>query len=373
MRVLFISPKDPDKPGKLKFLVGGENTFTRSLLANPPPGVRYTHHSQALEEGKIVYTGFQRPLAFLTKARILPPDAGIQAFEVRGKFDLIHAHVYSLKLKNYSGPVVLSDSSSNILFLRDYLGWGKTRIAASYALRKFLAKKLNVYDQNLNLREAILVVWSEFAKKIHVELGAGPDQIVVIPPGIEAARFRKRKHQGVNILFVGVWFKRKGGELVLQAYQKLKSKYQKLKLIIVGQVPPEIRLPDEVLHWDYLPRERLIKEIYPQADILVLVPPVAEGYGLVVHEAASFGIPSIVTSVYALPELVEDEKTGFVIAPGSRQELVGKLEILISDQTLRERMGREAKKRFLEKFWIKKTNRRLLKVYQLACRQTGRR
>lgn len=366
MRVLLISPKDPDKPGNLKFLVGGENTFTRTLLANPPSGVEYIHHSQALKEGKIVYTGCQRPLSFLMKARILPLDVGMQCFEIKDKFDLVHSHVYCLKLKNYFGPVVLSDSSSNILFLRDYLGWGKTRIAASYTLRKFLAKKLDIYDQNLNLKDAPLIIWSEFAKRIHEKLGVDPKKIIVIPPGIEAAKIKKKNHRGTNILFIGVWFKRKGGELLLQAYKKLKSKYQKLKLIIVGQVPFETKLPKEVLHWDYLPREKLLKEVFPLADILVLVPPVAEGYGLVVHEAASYGIPAVVSRVYALPELVEDQKTGFVIAPGSLEELVGKLETLIRNSSLREKLGKEAKNRFLDKFWIEKTNEKLLQVYRAA-------
>lgn len=364
MRVLFISPKDPDKPGKLKFLVGGENTFTRTLLANPPSGVEYIHHSQALKEGKIVYTGCQRPLSFLMKARILPLDAGFQCFEIREKFNLIHSHTHCLKLKNYAGPVVLSDSSSNILFLRDYLSWGKTRIAASYTLRKFLAKKLDIYDQNLNLKDAPLIVWSEFAKRIHEKLGADPKKIVVIPPGIEAARLRKRKHRGTNILFIGVWFKRKGGPLLLEAYKVLKKKYPEINLILIGQAPKGISLPKGVWQKDFVPREKLMREIFPKADILVLVPPVAEGYGLVVHEAASYGIPAVVSRVYALPELVVDKKTGFAIAPGNLEELVEKLEILVKNHPLRKKLGKEAKKRFLDKFWIKRTNEKLLRVYQ---------
>lgn len=372
MKVLLISPKDPDRPGKLKFLVGGENTFTRGLLANPPSGVEYIHHDQALEEGQIVYTGLQKPLSYLIKGRILPLDVGFQCFEIKKKFDLIHCHVYCLKLQGIQAPVVLSDSSSNLLFLKDYLGWGKTRIVVSYALRKCLVKRLDIYDQNLNLKGVPLVVWSKFAKRIHVDLGADPKRIVVIPPGIEKARFKKRKHQGINILFVGVWFKRKGGPLLLEAYKVLKKKYPEIKLTLIGQVPKGTRLPKDIWQRDFVPREKLMREIFPQADILVLVPPVAEGYGLVVHEAASYGIPSIVSRVYALPELVEDRKTGFVIAPGNLEELIKKLETLIRDPQLREKMGRGAKKRFEEKFWIQKTNQKLLEVYQEASREISK-
>lgn len=367
IKVLFVSPKDPEKPGKLKFLMGGENTFTRTLLANPPPKMEYTHHQQALKESKIKYTSHQRLLSFLMKARILPPDVGMYSFEIRQKFDLIHTHAHSLKLKNYSGPVVLSDSSSNYLFLRDYLGWSKTRIDLSYKLREMVSKSFDIYDPNLNLYKAKkLIVWSNFAKKVHRDLGCDPKKIAVVPPGIDKPPVKKAKHDGFNIIFVGIWFKRKGGPLVLEAYKALKKKYPEIKLTLIGQVPEGEKLPKDAWHKDYLPREKLIKEIFPQADVLVLVPPVAEGYGLVVHEAASLGIPPIVSRVYALPEIVRDQDTGFVIPPSDLDALVNRLEKLIKNRALREKMGHAAQKRFLKEFWIEQTNKKLLKVYQEA-------
>ena len=80
----------------------------------------------------------------------------------------------------------------------------------------------------------------------------------------------------------------------------------------------------------------------------------------------SFGIPAIVSRIYALAEIVRDGKTGFVIKPGSVEELASRLEILIKDQTLRRKMGEAAKKMFLEKFSIKKSTEALLKVYKEA-------
>lgn len=364
MKVLLFSPKDPDKPGKLKFLVGGENTFTKNLLSHPPLGVNYVHYSEALRQGSIVYTGLQKPLSCLMKIRILPSDAGYQCIEVRDKFDLIHSHAYCLQLRNYSGPVILSDSSSNILFLKDYLGWSETRIKALYSLRKFLARRFDIYDQNLNIKESPLVVWSEFARKVHIELGVNPSQIVVVPPGIEKARFRIKKHQGINILFVGVWLQRKGGLLLLEAYRILKREFPNVRLTLIGELPRGVKLPKDVWQQDFVPRKKLMRETFPLTDILVLTPPVAEGYGLVVLEAASFGIPAIVSRVYALPELVEDKKTGFVITPGNLEELIKKLEILITDHSLREKMGEEAQKKFFREFWTQKTNKILLRVYQ---------
>lgn len=367
MKVLLVSPKDPDRPENLKHLMGGENTFTRTLIENSPPGVDYVHYQAALKDRRIAYTVFQSSLSALMAARIIPPDSGFQALKLNEKFDLIHSHTYCLKLKNYTGPVILSDSSSNTLFLKDYLRWSKLRIDFSYNVRRRISNKLAIYDPNLNLYKAKkLIVWSNFAKKVHEKLGCPSQKIEVIPPGINQLPGGKIKHSGFNILFVGVWFERKGGLLVLKSYRILKEKYPQVRLHIIGEIPKGLKLSKDIWQKNYVPRPHLIKEIFPFADVLILVPPVAEGYGLVVLEAASLGIPSIVSSVYALPELVENGKTGFVITPNNVNELVEKLEILINNVDIRQKFGQAAQERFMKKFWIEKTNRGLLKVYENA-------
>lgn len=367
MKVLLVSPKDPDQPGDLKFLLGGENTFTRSLLANPPVGVEYVHHAQALVEGCIGYSLWQKTLSSLMTAKLWPPDAGFQCFQFKDRFDLVHCHAYTGKFEGFGGPVVLSDSSSNYCFLKDYLGWSQARIALGYQFRKFVSRKFGLNDPNFNLTGVKkLIVWSEFARKTHQKLGADPGKIAIIPPGIEALPVKKKKHQGFNILFIGIWFERKGGLLLCQAYDVLKRKYPQIRLFLVGQMPSGFKLPKDTWQQDFLTRERLIKEIFPLADVLVLVPPVVEGYGLVVLEAASLGIPSIVSSVYALSEIVEDKKTGLVIAPGDWEVLRESLDILITDRPLLEKMGQSAKEKFEKEFAIGETNKKLLKIYQAA-------
>lgn len=370
MKVLLISPLDPKKPGNLKFLMGGENTYTQTLLAHPPKGVDYTHYTDALKDGSIKYSSWHKIINMAIKLRILPASPQIICFEVSKKFDLIHSHVHAVQISGIKIPVLLSDSSSNILFLKDYLGWGKWRIDIGYKIKKWLVKNLNIYDAELNLRDADLAVWSNFSKKIHRSLGVNGKKISVIPPGIEQLAGKKIKKSGFNILFIGIWFQRKGGNLVLKAYKRLKQKYPKISLTIsltiIGQIPAGIKLPQDVVHLDYMPRKEIIKNIYPQADILVLVPDKAEGYGMVIVEAASMGIPSIVSSVCALPELVENGKSGLVITPGSVTELMQALERLITDSILRKNMGKQAMRRFLNYFSIKKTNEKLLKVYLSA-------
>lgn len=366
MKVLLVSPKDPETVGELKYLSGGENTYTETLLSYPPTGVIYTHHLQAIKEGRIAYGYLYNPLNYLQKARILPPDGRIQTLVIKDHFDLVHSHGFSLKLDNYAGPVVLSDSSSNVFFLKGYLGWGERRIAYAYGIRKWLGRVLGIYDQNLNLKGAPLIVWSDFARELHKELGADPRQIVVVPPGIKGLAGTNVDTNRFNILFVGTWFKRKGGELLLKAYGKIKALYPRVTLTLVGELPKGLRLDPAIRHFNYLRREKLIREVFPRADVLVLVPAQAEGYGLVVVEAASLGIPAIVTRVGALTEIVENGESGLVISPNDPDELTQALKILIVNTRLRMRMGACARKKFREKFSVEKTNLKLVKIYQRA-------
>ena len=387
IRVLLVSPLDPKKPGNLKFLVGGENTFTRTLLANPAKGVVYMHHLEALKKGHIEYLPLQKNLALLVRARVLPLSSGTQCFLIKKHFDLIHCHGYSLKIEGKSLPVILSDSSSNYLFLRDYVNWPEWRIRIGYLLRRWLFGLLGVVDADTNPNGAKkIIVFSKFAHKLHKDLGVPKEKLEVIYAGLPhsysssegayATESRSKKESSrqartINILFVGTWFERKGGALLIEAFKILSEKYSNIRLTIVGQVPKNFKVQNKKLKvYDFVPRERLMREFFPRADIFVLAPPKVEGFGFSVLEAISFGIPVVVSNVCALPELVENGKTGFVVKPGSVNDLVEKLEILIKDQTLREKMGDAARKRFLEKFSIEKSNSGLLKIYNNALKSS---
>lgn len=376
IKVLLVAPTDPDLPtggpSNLRFLMGGDNTYVRTLLANPPKGVEYIYHLRALKKGLISYLPIQKKLSQLVKLRILPLSGGSQCFSLHERFDLIHCHAYSLKIEKSKVPVILSDSSSNYLFLKDYINWPEWRITAQFKLRKLLFDKLGICDPDTNLEQVSkLIVFSKFARDVHIKLGASKEKIMVIPPGLPkiGVAITGKSKKEINILFVGIWFERKGGPLILEAFKILSKKFNNLRLTIVGPTPQKYRyylksLRNKISQEDFVPRKRLMEEFFPKADILVLVPPKAEGFGFVVLEAASFCIPAVVTKVYALPEIVVDGKTGFVITPGSLEQLIGKLELLISSPILRQKMGMEAAIRFKKQFSAKVINKKLLEVYK---------
>lgn len=368
IEVLLVSPKDPKVPSDLKLLVGGENTYTNRLLDFPPENVRYTHHSEALKKGYIEYTFWQKTLSLILGLRILPPDAGYQCFRLKKKFDLIHCHAYSLKLDGeIKPPVVLGDSSCNYLYLSKYLHWPKIQIKISHFIRRQIHRFLDVYDPIWTREKAkFLVVMSDFAKKLHFELNK-VGNIVVIPPGIpdHTKEIKTKYHKDlIQILFVGVWFERKGGLILIKAFRKLIKDIPKtaLKLLLIGQLPRGVDLPAKTEHIEFVPYDVLLNK-YIQSDIFVLVPPEVEGYGLAVEEAMSFGLPIVVSDVCALSERVVDGENGLVIKPGNVNDLTKALEFLVRNTTVRRKMGESSRKKYIKTFSIIPTGKKLAKLY----------
>ena len=82
---------------------------------------------------------------------------------------------------------------------------------------------------------------------------------------------------------------------------------------------------------------------YSQADIFGF-PTRYDTYGVVVHEAASFELPLLVSEkAGAVIPLVEDGISGFCIEDGNVEDFAEKIESLLLDRSLREKLGKGAK------------------------------
>jgi glycosyltransferase involved in cell wall biosynthesis len=67
-------------------------------------------------------------------------------------------------------------------------------------------------------------------------------------------------------------------------------------------------------------------------------------------ESAFFGIPVIATEIGGLPEIIEHERTGYILNPDNPEDLSHRLDTLLSDTGLRRHMGSEARKRAVSHF-----------------------
>ena len=127
-----------------------------------------------------------------------------------------------------------------------------------------------------------------------------------------------------------------------------------------------------VTQWLGTQPHEVVLEHYRRADLFVLGCEIAQngdrdGIPNVLLECMAMGVPVIATQVSALPELVEDGKTGLLVPPGQPEKMARAMGRLLSDHDLRNRIIPAARRRVIEHF----NNRILIKELAGRFRSVG--
>jgi len=302
----------------------------------------------------------------------------IEYFKVRdsASIDLVHSN---LRLLVHDKPwVLVFDSPALLTCIRmdtKKLRYRRYPIVSETLTRKLMFSKFLTNKLVFSKTCKKIIPFSEKAKEEFLMLFDAPqEKIEVIPPGIEIPKIvKKRKRDELCILFVGRRFYRKGGKLLLDAFMKLSAKYDHLRLVLKTRTKASsMRLDDlariredKRISWISTQTPDTMDSLYANADILVL-PTRMDFFGQVVLEAMSFELPVIATNVYAIPEIVKDQETGFLIPKDDSKALEEKLKVLIESESLRRRMGRAGRERVEKNFSNSVVNKRLKTVYEEA-------
>jgi glycosyltransferase involved in cell wall biosynthesis len=93
-----------------------------------------------------------------------------------------------------------------------------------------------------------------------------------------------------------------------------------------------------------------VPENFMAASDVLCLPSYREGFGTVLINAASSGIPAIASRIYGSKDAVVDGETGILIEPGDALELASKLRLLMDDHGLRFRLGARGRERVCKDF-----------------------
>jgi glycosyltransferase involved in cell wall biosynthesis len=163
---------------------------------------------------------------------------------------------------------------------------------------------------------------------------------------IDSARFRSK-----NILFVGLDWERKGGPVLLDAFRRLRHSHPDARLTIVGCSPQIHEHGVEVVGRVSLTE---VAQFYRKASIFCL-PTLNEPFGLVFLEAFSYGLPIVATRLGAIPEIVSDGESGFLVAPLSSGQLADALSQLLCNPVLCEQFGAVGRQLVMRRYSWEKT------------------
>ena len=137
--------------------------------------------------------------------------------------------------------------------------------------------------------------------------------------------------------------------LSLQLSLLSSKKYRKQGLSIVGEGPAlfalknevaRLHLQDKVAFHGFLAHAEL-RKVYEQHD-LFLTASTMETQGLVVLEAMACGLPCVGVAAYALPELIQNERNGFIVEPFAPQEMAQQALKILNKQTLYQRFSEQS-------------------------------
>ncbi len=170
-----------------------------------------------------------------------------------------------------------------------------------------------------------LVFTSQWAAGQAVAAGAPVEKVAVVPFGANievchnesdvAAWARRRGSGPVRLLFVGVDWIRKGAPKAIEVVGCLRQRGADARLTIVGCThPPGESLPDFVNCIGFISKGTVegrdrISALYRESHFLV-VPTLAEAFGLVFAEASAFGVPSLSHRVGGVTTIVHDDVNG---------------------------------------------------------------
>lgn len=212
---------------------------------------------------------------------------------------------------------------------------------------------------------------SDFARDKFVANGIDADRVVTKPncvdpdPGIGTGN-------GAYALFVARLTEEKGIRPLLEAW-KLIGRTLPLRIVGDGPLADEVRTAaQQIPGVDYLGRRPMeeVHRLMGNARVVVVPSIWYEGMPLTIIEAYATGTPVIASRLGAMAELVEHDKTGWLVTPGRPQDLAAQVACVqaMSDERWRE-LRRAARARFERSFTADAIYNRLLDAYRLAIRR----
>lgn len=207
----------------------------------------------------------------------------------------------------------------------------------------------------------------------------GIKNTLFLPHGVDTEFFNPKKRSlkfrkehdidgKTALLFVGrlVWYK--DLNVLAGAYERLKKR-DDLAFVLVGEGPAREELEKQMpkaVFLGYQPGNK-VAEAYASCDIFVF-PSTTETFGLVTLEAMASGIPVVAAEASGTLDIVRDGKTGLLAKPKNVKDFTEKIEKIVTNKTLQNKMRKAALQYAKTQSWEKIVEKIMQKYRKLAPR-----
>ncbi len=253
--------------------------------------------------------------------------------------------IQRIRKYNPQAIILLERGSAHILEQNNLLQDDKMNKAIS---QDMIDKEITEY-QAVDIISTI----SLFAKSSFLKYGFQEEKIFVNNMGVDLQEFPSidRKIKTINeplvVGYVGVMSKQKNVQGLIQAVAYLRTQNIPIKLLLVGGIDTTNfdaqSLKEDFIDYQPSMPQRELYKIYAQMDIFVLNS-LQDGFGLVLLQAMSTGLPIIATTNTGAPDVVKEGENGFVIPINDEAALADKILFYYQNRLKTHEMGINARK-----------------------------
>ncbi len=260
---------------------------------------------------------------------------------------------------------------------------GKAKVVVTDHSRSYPERiRVRLIEWALHHKAKIVSVSQDNKRQMAENLWIPEEKIHVIHNGVAPVAMpsnEKReslmKEMGVDedhfvFLFVARFEKQKGMPYLIEAAAKLKDKYPRMRIILLGKGSFESQLPD-LLKKNGLEKQIIVAgfrldvtDFFSIGDCL-LVSSLWEGLPMSILEAISAGLPVVSTNVGDVSSAVSDSENGFLVKPQDADALAGAMENIMRQKTSEMENFQAASRRiFNERFHVDVMVRQYERLYE---------
>lgn len=285
-----------------------------------------------------------------------------------------YRNAYSIiKSINKKDKIIAINSWSNEL-LTHFFGYILTRLfnarfiieTNEHPLRHYqtstLRKKigeLNFYFETL-LCDGVFCI-SNFLMDLYKNSGYDENKLILVPSTVDPSRFNRKTERSFDQHYIGYFgsltFDRDNVDILIKAFASISHKYSEIKLVLGGfcsqneranliGLIAELNITGKVTLLNYLSREEIITYV-SNADILVMVRSndvrSMASYPSKLTEFLASSVPVISVNVGEISLYLSDGVNAFLVEPGNPEALADKLDYVMSNYKLAQKVGKKGK------------------------------
>jgi len=305
---------------------------------------------------------------FLMKGKFeIAPVRGLINYLKENKADLIHSHDYKSNLIAFIAsrfvrvPIVTTVHALTIFAGRITNAFDSLKLKLYAFLDLFI---IRFFDR--------LIAISENTRGFLIKVGVRSEKVQTIYNGIDLDKYKKidfekianiKNQYGIKAgdRVLGIMARLvdlKGHRYIIQAMPGILEAEPRVKLLIVGEGVLEKELKELVEKFNleekviFVGYKADVENYYHILDVFVY-PVIVEAFGLALVEAMACGIPIVASNVFAIPEVIEEDKTGILVPPKDSFALAKATIYLLKNKEAAEKMGARGKDRAVRCFLIK--------------------